>query len=282
MESWSIPGLRGFLLIFLLFTVCRPNVSQGQKGKLVRTFSQARGLKEKKNIGILSIKKPISETSNDFSQSYDSVVQENHDGTGQGMAIELHDHLTVDFETEDTLNGTEIMKEDITIESENNSLDGDWETRDDTKATTAVQPKATPSMAPTERQEEHDSSEGRTEDDTFGPETDDLFDQKSGRDYYKYKAISENTTPSAVTILATLMGLCAMIFTAWQMSDNPDGVFASLCRLIITSLQLLFRVLCSPCRKWCGCSGGIYHESYGHLPVSTMDYGYKDPTIELS
>jgi hypothetical protein len=254
-------------------------------GKTRRAFRQTRWLREKKNSEILSTKQSISENARDSNfQSSNTVLNENDEDIRREMAREVHDHLAIDFESEseDNLNGTEIIKEEITIESEDDSLDDDWETHDVTKATTAVKPKVAPSMAPTDKQEEHDSSEGRTKDDTLSPETDDLFDQKSGRDYYKYKAMTENTNPSAVTILVTLMGLCAMIFTAWQMSDNPDGIFASLCRLIITSLQLLFRVLCSPCRKWCGCSSGMYHEPYGHMPVSTMDYGYKDPTIELS
>lgn len=91
-------------------------------------------------------------------------------------------------------------------------------------------------------------------------------------------------------IVGVLVGLVAMIFTAWQMSDNPDGIFASMCRLIITCLQLVYRVLVSPCRKCIPCcfssshhhAGNGYHEPYGHMRVSTMDYGYKDPTIELS
>jgi hypothetical protein len=79
-------------------------------------------------------------------------------------------------------------------------------------------------------------------------------------------------------VLATLLGLAAMIFTAWQMSDNPDGVFASLCRLILTAIQLLCRIVTQPCRKACGCQS--HNNPYGS--VSTMDYGYKDPALELS
>ena len=97
------------------------------------------------------------------------------------------------------------------------------------------------------------------------------------------------TTPTTTTtIFATLLCVAAMIFTAWQMSDNPDGIFAALCRLILTSLQLLVRMACRPCRKICTCCypdhhhphHGGFHEPYG--AVSTMDYGYKDPALELS
>ena len=128
---------------------------------------------------------------------------------------------------------------------------------------------------------------------------DDVFNN-DGKDYYKNRPgnnvppSATTTTPTSITICATLLGVAAMIFTAWQMSDNPDGIFASLCRLIITSLQLLVRLACCPCcRKWClpwccCCGGGVggaagghgYHEPYG--AVSTMDYGYKDPALELA
>ena len=114
---------------------------------------------------------------------------------------------------------------------------------------------------------------------------DDGFD----KDYYQ----NNGRPPVATTIaslwngvLAALAGLCAMIVTAWQMSDNPDGLFASLCRLVLTGLQYIYRLVSSPCRK-CGClaPAGVgvsngYHEPYGHMRVSTMEYGFshKDPT----
>jgi len=138
----------------------------------------------------------------------------------------------------------------------------------------------TKTAEPTEAQETFEDEEGETEED-------DVFNKE---EFYKNRPVSgstSTTTPTSFTIFATLLGVFAMIFTAWQMSDNPDGLFASLCRLIITSLQLIVRVLCSPCRKCMPCcfsygNGNGYHEPYGHMPVSTMDYGYKDPSLELS
>lgn len=111
---------------------------------------------------------------------------------------------------------------------------------------------------------------------------DDIFDES----YYNKNARPE-TAPTTFSVVATLLGISAMIMTAWQMSDNPDGIFASMCRLIITCLQLVFRVTTSPCRKCMPCcfshhAGNGYHEPYGHMRVSTMDYGYKDPALELS
>lgn len=44
----------------------------------------------------------------------------------------------------------------------------------------------------------------------------------------------------------TLAALILMIFTAYQMSENPDGVCASLCRLIITVIGCIIKVMLIP------------------------------------
>lgn len=80
--------------------------------------------------------------------------------------------------------------------------------------------------------------------------------------------------------LGIFLAIVAMIFTAWQISDNPDGLYAAMCRLIITVLGLITRLLLSPCWGYLG--GGSANRQYGHVPVSTMDYGYRDPSLELS
>jgi len=78
-----------------------------------------------------------------------------------------------------------------------------------------------------------------------------------------------------------LVAVALMIFTAWQMSDNPDGIYATMCRLIITIIGLFLRIVLTPCRS---CLGGHHSNRHyaGHMPVSTMDYGYRDPALELS
>jgi flagellar biosynthesis GTPase FlhF len=75
-----------------------------------------------------------------------------------------------------------------------------------------------------------------------------------------------------------LLGVVAMIFTAHQMSDNPDGIFAAMCRLVITICGLVIGILLSPCRR---CIGPVrVSHTYGHLPH--LDYGFRDPAMELS
>lgn len=76
-----------------------------------------------------------------------------------------------------------------------------------------------------------------------------------------------------------LFAILAMIFTAYQMSENPDGIYAAMCRLCITIFGLIFRIILSPCKGLFGHSSRSSH--YGHVPVSTMDYGYRDPSVEL-
>jgi uncharacterized protein (DUF1810 family) len=152
-------------------------------------------------------------------------------------------------------------------------------------STSPPRPVSSPTETPTmEQVHDNDQKDSQTEPDV----DDDLFNEEA------YKSRPGGTLPggsSVTAILGTLAALAAMIFTAWQVSDNPDGIYASMCRLILTSIQLVFRVVMSPCRKYLPCcfsyrghmagSNG-YHEPYGHIPVSTMDYGYKDPALELT
>jgi hypothetical protein len=149
--------------------------------------------------------------------------------------------------------------------------------------TTTSTPTESPSM---EHIDNFDKKDKETE------VTDDLFDNQSYKNRPGGGNVPKNKT-SLTAILGTIAAIIGMIFTAWQMSDNPDGIYASLCRLTLTCIQLLFRIIMSPCRKFIPCcyshhhhhhmaGTNGYHEPYGHLPVSTMDYGYKDPSLELT
>ena len=65
-----------------------------------------------------------------------------------------------------------------------------------------------------------------------------------------------------------LLALLAMVFTAYQMSENPDGIYASICRLAITVIGCGVKLVLMPCRNLIG--GNRYHA--GHIPVSTVEY----------
>ena len=111
--------------------------------------------------------------------------------------------------------------------------------------------------------------------------------------------------------LGFFLAIGAMIFTAHQMSENPDGFYAryvrvagwmrfimlmpftqllnftpppnqsphlvsscSVCRLAITLSGCALKIVFMPCRKLMGTHHPHYH---GHMPVSTVDYGYREP-----
>lgn len=74
------------------------------------------------------------------------------------------------------------------------------------------------------------------------------------------------------------LAVVLLICTAWQMSENPDGIYAGLCRLIITIFGLIIGVILSPFRKLIP---GHRRHTYGHIPAA-LDYSYRDPALELS
>ena len=67
---------------------------------------------------------------------------------------------------------------------------------------------------------------------------------------------------TAQRFLGVLCAILAMIWTAYQVSENPDGLYASLCRSILTAFRVVCRVVtCKSC--------SVAHR---HVPISTMDY----------
>lgn len=86
-----------------------------------------------------------------------------------------------------------------------------------------------------------------------------------------------------IIIGGVLILLSMMIFTAWQMSDHPDGVFANACRFVISAIGMILYILFTPCRKHHHIIGGIHmHQPYGHVPLPTKEFGYNDPALEIS
>lgn len=72
---------------------------------------------------------------------------------------------------------------------------------------------------------------------------------------------------TAQRVLAFLAALLAMIWTAYEMSENPDGLYAALCRSILTGIRVVCRIVtCKAC--WDGIGVGGMHR---HVPISTMD-----------
>jgi len=69
--------------------------------------------------------------------------------------------------------------------------------------------------------------------------------------------------------ISLLIGITFMIFTAYQMSENPDGVCASLCRLTFTLAGCFIKIILWPFKKLCG----HRFSGYAHHLVATQEYG---------
>lgn len=67
---------------------------------------------------------------------------------------------------------------------------------------------------------------------------------------------------------AILLCLAMMMLTAYQMSENPDGVFANICRLAMTVTGCIFKILLYPCKKLFG----NRFTGYEHHLVTTQDF----------
>lgn len=96
--------------------------------------------------------------------------------------------------------------------------------------------------------------------------------------------IEERILKIAISV-AVFISVIMMIITAWQMSDNPDGIYASLCRIIINVIGSIWTVLCRPCQRsniGGGVGNGVHHRQYGQIPLSIKEYGYNDPALEIS
>jgi len=67
-----------------------------------------------------------------------------------------------------------------------------------------------------------------------------------------------------------IASIVLMVYTAYQMSENPDGICASLCRLSITVIGCIVKIVLIPFKYVMG--GG--RQSGGHY-MATPDY--RDP-----
>jgi len=62
-----------------------------------------------------------------------------------------------------------------------------------------------------------------------------------------------------------ILSFLFMIVTAYQVAENPDGIFASMCRLFITMTVFLLKIIVYPFRR-------LFGKSYSHHPIHTPDY----------
>ena len=80
--------------------------------------------------------------------------------------------------------------------------------------------------------------------------------------------VDEEKEAAKISVLYFIITLILMVFTAQQMSENPDGVYANVCRLGITIVGCIFKIILLPFQKYCGlCS----RQGYSHHLVTTSD-----------
>ena len=71
--------------------------------------------------------------------------------------------------------------------------------------------------------------------------------------------VSESERDSNVAHAIGWMAVFAvfgMIFVAYQLDSNPDGICASFCRLMVSLSSCILKVVCFPCKFICGCPSG--------------------------
>ncbi|EJK51385.1 hypothetical protein THAOC_29442, partial [Thalassiosira oceanica] len=97
------------------------------------------------------------------------------------------------------------------------------------------------------------------------PSDDDNY-RGNADDYYRHEEEEVRKVGTGLTLGALVL----MVYTAYQMSENPDGICASLCRLVITVIGCIIKIMLIPFKYVIG--GG--RPSGGHY-MATPDY--RDP-----
>lgn len=88
-------------------------------------------------------------------------------------------------------------------------------------------------------------------------------------EYLKHhEFVDEEKEAAKISVLYFIISLMLMVFTAQQMSENPDGVYANVCRLGITITGVLVKIILLPFRKYCGLGT---RQGYSHHLVTTSD-----------
>ncbi|KAL7530528.1 hypothetical protein ACHAXR_003536, partial [Thalassiosira sp. AJA248-18] len=102
------------------------------------------------------------------------------------------------------------------------------------------------------------------------PNTGDKSSSSSSTDDDNFFRESKEEEAKKVGGWLSLASIVLMIYTAYQMSENPDGICASLCRLVITVIGCIIKIILIPFKYIMG--GG--RPSGGHY-MATPDY--RDP-----
>ena len=93
--------------------------------------------------------------------------------------------------------------------------------------------------------------------------------------------LAHDNTADIVALIFILFAIIGMLFTAWQVLENPNGCCASLCRsslhLIVCFCAIFFR----PCTLWCRKRQGynVASQSSIHRPMDNAEFEH---SLELT
>ena len=76
--------------------------------------------------------------------------------------------------------------------------------------------------------------------------------------------VAKDPTAEILAGVIALFGLLGMVFTGWQLLENPQGLCASICRLCVTCFACFCKVIFLPCRLCCD-------RHRGYTGSNTMD-----------
>jgi hypothetical protein len=93
--------------------------------------------------------------------------------------------------------------------------------------------------------------------------------------YYlsNYEFKEEEEEVAKISFIYFIITMILMVFTAHQLSEYPDGVYANMCRLTITIMGVFFKLLLFPFRKVCGFGS---RTGYAHHLVTNQSE-FRDP-----
>jgi len=84
-----------------------------------------------------------------------------------------------------------------------------------------------------------------------------------------HKFLDEEKEAAKISFVYLIVSLFLMIFTAHQLSENPDGIYSNMCRLAITVSSCVLKIFLLPFRKICGLGT---RQGYSHHLVSNDPY----------
>lgn len=127
-------------------------------------------------------------------------------------------------------------------------------TFDPTISPTKTLTSSPPTMAPTIRKSPMPSvpiTPNPTKSPTMAPTTE-SWSEKVKDEQERLKELANDRTAEVMAGILAFLGICGMLFTAYQLFESPDGLCASCCRLSLKVATFFLKIMCLPCRMCFG------------------------------